>query len=113
MTPKEHLIYDYLNSNHRGCGSAIHSKMLERTFNLSGRTLRYHINNLRKCGLPICSDDRGYWIGTNAQEINGTISRFRDYINEFCCVKAGLAYASIQMRRRPHKESIEITVKLN
>ena len=115
MLNKEQLFFEYLMMNHQGKDAAIHSKDLEMLFGICPRTLRYYVSNLRKCGIPICSDDRGYWIGTNSQEINGTIKRFGGYINELGNVKAGLAYANIHMRSRPqiHKESIEITVRVN
>ena len=115
MLNREQLLFEYLMMNHQGRDAAIHSKELEMLFGICTRTLRYYVSNLRKCGVPICSDERGYWIGTNSQEISGTIKRFGGYISELGNVRAGLAYANIQMKSRPqiHKESIEITVRVN
>ena len=101
MIKKKQILYAFLMINHQGKDAAIHSKDLERRFGICPRTLRYYVSDLRKCGVPICSDDRGYWIGTNDEEINGTIKRFGDYIDEMGNVKAGLIYSKIQMRNSP------------
>ena len=61
---KEQKLYDYLMAKHVGQDNAVHSKKLEKRFNICPRTVRTYVNNLRKSGYPICSDkqrqDRSY-----------------------------------------------------
>ncbi len=61
---KEQKLYDYLEKHHIGRDKAVHSKKLEKKFDICPRTVRTYINNLRKSGYPVCSDDKGYWIAT-------------------------------------------------
>lgn len=114
MNNKEQLIYDYLKKNHVGKDSAIHSSDLEKRFGICGRTLRSYVNNLRKCGAPICSDDKGYWYGKNTSEVNGTLKRLVGFMGEIDGARTGLAYANIQMRSitKIREENIEITVRV-
>ena len=58
----EQKLLDYLMSNHTGRDNAIHSKALEKRFKICPRTVRRYINNMRKTGIPVCSDETGYWI---------------------------------------------------
>lgn len=41
---------------------------------------------------------KGYWIGMNPKEINGTIKRLGDFTREVDNARTGLAFATIQMR---------------
>lgn len=112
---KEKEIYDYLAGNHIGKANAVHSKVLEKHFGISSRTIRRYIGLLRKSGIPICSDDSGYWIGADSKEVNKTIKRLGDFVGEVNSARTGLAFATIQMRSvtRVTEESIQITVKVS
>jgi len=114
MSTKEEMIYAYLMKNHQGRKQAVHSKELEDRFGIGSRTVRTYISSLRKAGFPICSNEKGYWIGMNPKEINGTIKRLGDFTREVDNARTGLAFATIQMRSvtRVQEESIEITVKV-
>lgn len=111
---KEQEIYDYLLENHKGKDFAVHSKELENRFKICPRTVRNYINKMRKSGLPICSDDSGYWIAANPGEVNKTVKRLGDFAGEVNNARTGLAYATIQMRNvtRIHEENIHITIKV-
>ena len=111
---KEKEIYDYLIKNHKGKSNAIHSKDLEKHFKICPRTVRTYINSLRKSGLPICSDDAGYWVATNPKEVNKTVKRLGDFAGEVNNARTGLAYATIHMRSitKITEENIQITVKV-
>ena len=111
---KEKEIYEYLACNHVGKDNAVHSKVLEKHFNISSRTVRRYIGFLRKSGIPICSDDSGYWIGADSKEVNKTIKRLGDFVGEVNSARTGLAFATIQMRSVTNitEESIQITVKV-
>ena len=64
--------------NHRGERNAVHSRELERRFDISGRRIREQIRILRMCeGQPICSSCRGYFYPETAAEIVDTIIRLR------------------------------------
>ena len=111
---KEQQLYDYLIKNHTGKDNAVHSIELEKRFKICPRTVRTYINNLRKSGYPICSDDSGYWIAANPKEVRKTIKRLGDFAGEVNNARTGLAYATIQMRSvtRIREENIQITVKV-
>ena len=112
---KEKEIYDYLSCNHIGKANVVHSKAIEKHFGISSRTVRRYIGLLRKSGIPVCSDDSGYWIGADSKEVNKTIKRLGDFVGEVNSARTGLAFATIQMRSvtRVTEESIQITVKVS
>ena len=97
---KEIEILAFLNAKHVGKDKAIHSKKLEKKFDICPRTVRTYISNLRKSGVPICSDETGYWIAKDPKEATSA--------------RTGLAIAAIQMRSitRVTEENIQITVKV-
>lgn len=111
---KENILYEYLVSYHRGRKNAVHSKTLEKEFGICPRTVRKYINNMRKSGIPVCSDDSGYWIGTTSKEVNDTIKRLGDFIGEVGNARTGLAFANTQMNSvtEIRQERIEITIKV-
>ena len=111
---KEKELYVYLLGNHKGRSRAVHSKELEKRFGLCPRTVRTYINNLRKSGKPICSDETGYWVGINSHEVNKTIKRLGDFAGEVNSARTGLAYATMQMHSvtKIREESIQITIKV-
>jgi len=114
MNIKEEMLYKYLMNGHRGRDNAVHSKAIEKDLGLSNRSVRTYISSLRKAGEPICSSEKGYWIASSPQEINGTVKRLGVFSREVDNARTGLAYATIQMRRRTfvREESIEVTVKI-
>jgi len=111
---KDQELYDFLVENHKGKDNAVHSRVLEKHFDICPRTVRTYINKLRKSGLPICSDDSGYWIATNPREVNKTVKRLGDFAGEVNNARTGLAYATIQMRSvtKIQEENIRITIKV-
>ena len=111
---KEIEILAFLNSKHVGKDKAIHSKKLEKKFNICPRTVRTYISNLRKSGVPICSDETGYWIAKDPKEATRTVKRLDNFVGEVNSARTGLAIAAIQMRSitRVTEENIQITVKV-
>ena len=111
---KEIEILAFLNSKHVGKDKAIHSKKLEKKFNICHRTVRTYISNLRKSGVPICSDETGYWIAKDPKEATKTVKRLDNFVGEVNSARTGLAIAAIQMRSitRVTEENIQITVKV-
>jgi len=111
---KEIEILAFLNSKHVGKDKAIHSKKLEKKFNICPRTVRTYISNLRKSGVPICSDETGYWIAKDPKEATKTVKRLDNFVGEVNSARTGLAIAAIQMRSitRVTEETIQITVKV-
>ena len=110
----EQKLLDYLMSNHTGRDNAIHSKALEKRFKICPRTVRRYINNMRKSGIPVCSDATGYWIAANPNEANKTVKRLGDFVGEINNARTGLAVAAIQMRSitKITEKDIQITVKV-
>ena len=111
---KEQKLYDYLMTKHVGQDNAVHSKKLEKRFNICPRTVRTYVNNLRKSGYPICSDDTGYWIAKDPKEATRTAKRLGNFAGEINNVKTGLTVAAIQMRSvtKITEENVLITVKV-
>ena len=72
---KKSAICIYLRNHHKGKANAIHSQDLQRLFSIDGRNLRRKISSLRQDGIPICSDEDGYYYADNQQEINKTVRR--------------------------------------
>ena len=112
---KEQELCNYLMAKHVGQDKAIHSKKLEKRFDICPRTVRTYVNNLRKAGIPICSDDSGYWIAANPREVNKTVKRLGDFAGEVNNARTGLAYATIQMRSvmKVTEERVQIIVKVS
>ena len=111
---KEQKLYDYLEKHHIGRDKAVHSKKLEKKFDICPRTVRAYINNLRKSGLPVCSDDKGYWVAKDPKEAIKSAKRWGDFANEVNNARTGLAVAAIQMRSitKITEENVTITVKV-
>ena len=111
---KEQKLYDYLKAKHIGQENAVHSKKLEKHFDICPRTVRTYVNNLRKSGVPICSDDSGYWIAKTPKEASKTVNRLGNYAGEINNARTGIAFGAIQMRSVTTitEEILHITVKV-
>ena len=111
---KEQELFEYLMAKHIGKKKSVHSKKLEKRFNICPRTVRTYVNNLRKSGYPICSDDTGYWIAKDPKEATRTAKRLGNFAGEINNVKTGLTVAAIQMRSvtKITEENVLITVKV-
>ncbi len=107
---KEQKLYEYLEKHHIGHDNAVHSRKLEKKFDICPRTVRTYINSLRKSGYPVCSDDKGYWIAKDPKEAFKSAKRWGDFASEVNNAKTGLAVAAIQMRTVT--KITEITVKV-
>ena len=110
----EQKLLEFLKNNHKGINNAVHSKALEKRFDISSRTIRRYINNMRKSGIPVCSDATGYWIAANPQEANKTVKRLGDFVGEINNARTGLAVAAIQMQSVTTitEETVLITLKV-
>ena len=95
MTTKQ-KIHKYL-LNHTSESNAVHLKELKREFKIDPRTIRRHIYVLRQSGVPICSSDKGYWIGDSISEVTKTLRRLDDITDGINSTKAELIVASIRM----------------
>ena len=95
MTTKQ-KIHKYL-LRHRCEKNAVHLKELERVIQIEPRTIRRHINDLRQSGVPICSSDKGYWIGKRPSDVIRTISRLSEMTDGINSTKAELIVTSVRM----------------
>lgn len=94
-TDKKSAICIYLQEQHKGKANAIHSKELQRLFSIDGRNLRRKISSLRQDGIPICSDEDGYYFADNQKEINRTVCRLNGMVTGVSNARTGLLFASL------------------
>ena len=106
---KQTAILEYLKKHHVGKSRAIFSRDLQRLFCIDGRTLRRKINGLRKDGVPICSDESGYYYAQHQQEINDTVCRLNGLLTTMSNARTGLLFASILA---PAASKVELTIKI-
>ena len=58
---KKEQLAEHLRKYHHGAKNAVISKTLELAFRISGKELRDLVNALRREGIPIASDQSGYF----------------------------------------------------
>ena len=111
---KEQELFEDLMDKHIGQDKAVHSKKLEKRFNICPRTVRTYVNNMRKSGIPVCSDETGYWIAKTPKEANKTVKRLDNFVGEVNSARTGLAVAAIQMQSVTTitEETVLITLKV-
>ena len=111
---KEQELFEYLMDKHIGKKKAVHSKKLEKRFNICPRTVRKYVNDMRKAGIPVCSDGTGYWIAKTPEEANKTVKRLDNFVGEVNSARTGLAVAAIQMQSVTTitEETVLITLKV-
>lgn len=86
---KEQLA-EYLYSYHHGAENAVTSKMLEYAFRASGKELRDLVNALRREGIPIASDQSGYFYAKTEAEVRLTIRHMKSRIGGISAAITGL-----------------------
>ena len=107
---KKAAICEYLKKHHKGKNNAVYSRELQRLFCIDGRNLRRKISSLRKEGIPICSDETGYYFADNQHEINATVCRMNELVTAVSNARSGLLFASILPDR---SAGVEITIRLS
>ena len=83
---------EHLRRYHHGAENAVNSKNLELAFSVTGKELRDMVNVLRREGVPIGSDQSGYFYAKTEAEIRATIRHMRNRI-------AGISAAITGLRR--------------
>lgn len=86
---KEQLA-EYLHQYHHGAENAVISKTLEQALGISGKELRDLVNALRREGIPIASDQRGYFYAKTETEVRLTIRHMRNRISGINAAISGL-----------------------
>ena len=86
---KEQLA-EYLHRYHHGVGNAVTSRALEYTLRISGKELRDLVNALRREGIPIASDQSGYFYAKTETEVRLTIRHMRNRISGISAAITGL-----------------------
>ena len=107
---KQTAICEYLKKHHTGKAKAVYSRELQQLFCIDGRNLRRKISNLRKEGIPICSDATGYYYADNQKEINDTVCRMNELVTTISNARTGLLIASVLPDRGV---TVEVTIKLD
>ena len=105
---KKSAIHIYLKEYHKGKENAIHSKELQRIFATDGRDIRRKVSSLRQDGVPICSDEDGYYYADNQQEINKTVCRLNGMVTGVSNARTGLLFASLF----PATINVDVTICL-
>ena len=83
-------IAEYLHRYHHGAENAVTSRTLERIFRVSGKELRDQVNALRREGIPIASDQSGYFYAKTKAEVRLTIRHMRNRISGISAAISGL-----------------------
>ena len=86
---KEQLA-EYLRRYHHGAENVVTSRMLEEIFRVSGKELRDQVNALRRDGIPIASDQSGYFYAKTETEVRMTIRHMRNRISGISAAISGL-----------------------
>lgn len=80
----------HLHRYHHGAENAVISRELERHFGVSGKELRDQVNALRREGVPIASDQNGYFYAKTEAEVRMTIRHMRNRISGISAAITGL-----------------------
>ncbi|NNJ28572.1 hypothetical protein [Lacrimispora defluvii] len=99
---KEQLA-EYLHRYHHGAENAVTSRTLEQVLCVSGKELRDLVNALRREGIPIASDQSGYFYAKTEAEVRLTIRHMKNRISGISAAIAGLrrslaAFDDMQIR---------------
>ncbi|MDD3672764.1 MULTISPECIES: hypothetical protein [Clostridia] len=89
---KEQLA-EHLRRYHHGAEHAVTSQELEHTFRVSGKELRDQVNALRREGVPIASDQNGYFYAKTEAEVRMTIRHMRNRISGISAAITGLRHS--------------------
>lgn len=87
---KEQQFAEYLYRYHHGAGNAVTSRALEHAFRISGKELRDIVNALRREGIPIASDQSGYFYAKTETEVRLTIRHMKARISGISAAITGL-----------------------
>ena len=94
---KEQLA-EHLRRYHRGAENAVISRELECTFHVSGKELRDQVNALRREGVPIASDQNGYFYAKTEAEVRLTIRHMRNRISGISAAITGLRRSILSLQ---------------
>ena len=98
MTERDKAILDYLKKNQKGRCKAVHSKDLERRFEMCGRSIRRTIGKLRRNHYPVCSSEEGYYYGINQSEINETVCWLDELVINISGARTGLLKSAVKRK---------------
>lgn len=74
---KKDELRDYLERHCKGRAKAVGGERLRHTIHTSENELRKAVNRLRREGVPIASDQTGYFYAENAGEVYSTIRHLK------------------------------------
>ena len=83
---REELFAGYLKKNCAGRRKIMSGRALEKALHMSGNELRKQVNKPRRKGVPIASNQDGYFYAVSAGEVYATIKQLQK-------MEAGLAAA--------------------
>lgn len=80
----------YLHRYHHGAANAVTSRELEHTLHISGHELRGLVNALRREGVPVASNQSGYFYAKTEMEVRLTIRHMRNRVSGISAAISGL-----------------------
>jgi biotin operon repressor len=80
-----------------GNENRITSAEISNRLGISGAEVRKQVNSLRCDGNPIASDSHGYYIATDATDLDHTIASFNSRISQMIKAREGLRNAQKKM----------------
>ncbi|MBZ2175626.1 HTH domain-containing protein [Schnuerera sp. xch1] len=86
----KHDFLTYIKKYHQGKEKAVSSAYLQNRFSISSRSVRKIVNQLRNDGNPICSNENGYYYGTDKDEVLNSVYQMNSRIKEIAKAKNGL-----------------------
>ena len=77
---REELFAGYLKKNCAGRRKIMSGRALEKALHMSGNELRKQVNKLRRKGVPIASNQDGYFYAVSAGEVYATIKQLQKIV---------------------------------
>lgn len=91
-----------------GAANRITSREIESLTHMKGAEIRKYVNRARQCGIPICSDDKGYYLAETPYELNRTIAQLKSRINQMQCAINGLNVTLKEMQKQAILQELNI-----
>lgn len=90
---REKQLLSYLKGACSGRKYRVSGRELEQVLGISAADLRKLVNRMRRKGIPIASDQHGYYYAATAGEVYSTIRQLRGMVNGLEAAIQGLEQA--------------------
>lgn len=89
-------LYNYLKKYHTGSENAVACKQLQMKFKLTRPAVKGCVSALRKEGIPICSNNCGYFYPATHLDVVDTVTRFNKYMLSLSVTSARLLSGKVK-----------------